>query len=348
MVIWAVVQSRIANEPTGAEREVITYLIQGLNLDKVGSIVVGTGDDALRLKRVGNHFVVASKDDYPAQTKLVNDLITKVLGIKTREMVTSNPENYAELGVTEDRASSVVKFLNREGKVITGVFVGNRMGLGSSYARLATADDVFIAGDIPLIQNSAMDYIEQQVLQVDEDDIRSVTVADANGSYTLRSEPNSTQIALENIPQGKRLKDSNCREVFSALTNLRLQDVRKASAISKDLSFDHSYICRLEDSTVYRLDVGKSDGQTFIKCRAEFTDTEEIVKERRVESEEQLKKKEAKLLARDAAEQFNRAHRGWVYEIADWKAKALAKRLSELLEDEQTGDTSLRSDNEEQ
>ena len=29
------------------------------------------------------------------------------------------------------------------------------------------------------------------------------------------------------------------------------------------------------------------------------------------------------------------SHQGWVYEIADWKAKNLTKKLSDLLEDEQ-------------
>jgi hypothetical protein len=51
------------------------------------------------------------------------------------------------------------------------------------------------------------------------------------------------------------------------------------------------------------------------------------------ESEEELKVKEAKLLADDNAKEFTAKHQGWVYEIAEYKAKNLTKALSDLLED---------------
>jgi hypothetical protein len=47
-----------------------------------------------------------------------------------------------------------------------------------------------------------------------------------------------------------------------------------------------------------------------------------------------LKKKEAKLLARDAADEFAEKHKGWVYQLPPGKAKNMTKPLAELLEDE--------------
>jgi hypothetical protein len=55
----------------------------------------------------------------------------------------------------------------------------------------------------------------------------------------------------------------------------------------------------------------------------------------KVEPEEVLKEKEAKLLAWEKAQKFAAKHKGWKYEIADWKAKDLTKGLSELVEDEE-------------
>ena len=52
-----------------------------------------------------------------------------------------------------------------------------------------------------------------------------------------------------------------------------------------------------------------------------------------MESEEQLKEKEAILLAIDAVNQFNQKHSGWVYQIAGPGAENLMNPLSELLED---------------
>ena len=133
---------------------------------------------------------------------------------------------------------------------------------------------------------------------------------------------------------GKKLK-SDVKQVFTAMANLRFTDVMNVSKAAKDLAFDYSYICHFKDSTVCTLNIAKSDGKTYVKCSAKFTDTEKIEKARKVESEEELKRKEAKLLARQAAERFDKTHAGWVYEIADNNAKNLTKSLNDLLEDEE-------------
>ncbi|MHC4511801.1 MAG: hypothetical protein ACYTAO_23100 [Planctomycetota bacterium] len=101
------------------------------------------------------------------------------------------------------------------------------------------------------------------------------------------------------------------------------------------MKFEKQYVCRLKDSTVYTLDVAQKDDKTYAACKAEYTDTTQVTKGSDVESEEELKAKEAKLLARDKAQKFTADHQAWVYEIADWKAKNLTKELSDLIEDEE-------------
>jgi hypothetical protein len=82
---------------------------------------------------------------------------------------------------------------------------------------------------------------------------------------------------------------------------------------------------------------------------AEFTDKTPVEKASidqggEVESEEELKKKEAKLLARDNAAEFTAKHNGWLYEIAEWKAKNLTKKLEDLLEDEEKSEEDAAAD----
>jgi septum formation inhibitor MinC len=102
---------------------------------------------------------------------------------------------------------------------------------------------------------------------------------------------------------------------------------------SEDLKFNHSYVCKLINSTVYTIEIAKQNDKAYVKCRAEFTDKTPIVKEQREESEEELKAKEEKLLARDAAEEFNQKHGGWIYELSNWQMKNLTKDMADLLED---------------
>lgn len=331
VVMWAVVQYRVSiGGRKGSETPV--YLIQGLDPADIGSIVLGWGEGAVTLKREGERFVVVNKDNYPAEAKGINNLLSRCLEVRVSELYTDNPANHEELGVTEQKARSVVKLFRPDSKLITGIIVGKDRELGEgNYVRLADSNSVYVAQNVPSFGGRAVDYIGQELVSVKREDINSVTVKLSGGEYTLKAGEDGKTVALENMPEGRRLKSSDSETVFAGLTTLRFDDVKKNPG---DLTFDKQFVCRVKDSTVYTVKIAQKDGKTYINCGAEFTDTSPVVKEKEVESEEQLKKKEAKLLARDKAKEFAARHQGWVYEIPDWKAKQMTKPLSELLEDQ--------------
>jgi len=340
VVMWAVVQYRVSiGGRKGSETPV--YLIQGLDPADIGSIVLGWGEGAVTLKREGERFVVVNKDNYPAEAKGINNLLSRCLEVRVSELYTDNPANHEELGVTEQKARSVVKLFRPDSKLITGIIVGKDRELGEgNYVRLADSNSVYVAQNVPSFGGRAVDYIGQELVSVKREDINSVTVKLSGGEYTLKAGEDGPRVflsedrsggALENMPEGREVKSSDSETVFAGLTTLRFDDVKKNPG---DLTFDKQFVCRVKDSTVYTVKIAQKDGKTYINCGAEFTDTSPVVKEKEVESEEQLKKKEAKLLARDKAKEFAARHQGWVYEIPDWKAKQMTKPLSELLEDQ--------------
>jgi hypothetical protein len=344
MVLWAVTQSYVSNNP-GSGSDKMTYLIQGLDPSVIDSIVIGKGKAAFTLKRQGNGFVVVEKDNYPAKTSEINSLISKCLEVQTSELVTDNPANHEDLEVTEDKARSEVKFMTADpnSSLLTGIIVGKTKELGQgSYVRLlsndpAVSNKVYVASNVPWLGGGEMNYIDQELISAKREDIESVTVSSKNNTYTLRTEKDSQNIILDNIPAGKKLKSSEAQSVFTALTSLRFDDVNK---VSSDMVFDRQYMCRLKESTVYALRIAQKDGKTYVTCVAEYTDTTPVEKTPvnqggKVESDEELKEKEAKLLARDNAKNFTTEHQGWAYEIADWKAKNLTKKLDDLLENEE-------------
>jgi hypothetical protein len=351
LVLWAVVQSRVSNRPK-AEPDRPVYLIQGLDPADIGGIVVGTGENAVTLKRDKGGFVIVSEDNYPAKTSEINSLISKCLEIKTSEFITDNPANQEDLEVTEAKARSIVKFMTPEPNsvVLAGVVVGKSEELGQgTYVRLLSKDPalsnrVYVTPSAPWFASGATSFMEQELVAAKREDIESVTVNSPNGSYVLKTKEGSQDVVLENIPAGKKFKSSDGQGVFTALTSLRFDDVKRADA---SLKFEKQYICKLKDSTVYTLKIAQTEAakagadataekqtKTYITCEAEFTDKTPIVKGSDVETPEELKAKEAKLLARDKAQKFAADHQGWMYEISDWKAKNLTKEFADLIEDE--------------
>jgi hypothetical protein len=200
----------------------------------------------------------------------------------------------------------------------------------------AVSNRVLSAPDVPWISTGVMSYVEQELVSAESDQIESVTVVSPDGQYTLKKEQDGDDPVLVDMPAGKKLKTSDARSVLTALTSLRFDDVKRKPA---DMTFDRQYVCRLKDSTEYTLRIDKQkeedeeDEKTYIACEAKFTDTTPVTKDSDVESEEELKAKEAKLLARDAANAFAARHKAWIYEIPSYKANNLTKELADLLED---------------
>ncbi|MHC4758460.1 MAG: DUF4340 domain-containing protein [Planctomycetota bacterium] len=333
MVFLAVILSQRASKPIKSQQEGPAYLIQGLNMDNVQSISCKTTTDTTVLKRIQGKFFVSNKESYPVSIPKLNDLITKVLDIRAFNKVTDDPKNFISLGVDPNSARNIVKFMDQNNELITGVIVNDSRSGDQTHVRLLPTSDVYASGAVSWLPNAPMDFIEAQILDIQEKDIESVLVSDPNGSYTLVYDPNNDKIALEqDMPEGKKLKSSDPTTVIRALKSFRITDVMRSAKTDQSLKFDHTYICRLGNSTIYTIRIARHEGESFVKCSAEFT------KEARVfidenETDEQLKKKEEQLLAGDAVLEFNNNHGSWIYKIAEYKADELTKKLSDLLEE---------------
>ncbi len=340
MAAIAVVVAGIGDKPY-AKKDQIAYLIQGLDPDQIARITIGKPGEEIVLNRRGANFVVPNLDNYPAKTGEINKLITTCLDIQTAELCTDNPANHKDLGVTESNARVLVKFYKAapdnkaELSLITGIIVGRQKqpGQGIGYIRRVDDNKVYIAAaQIPMIKGQAIDYVAQGLTSVKREDINSVTVSCPNDTYLLRPGDDYKTIILEDLAEGKKLNNTIANRVFTALANLSFEDVNAESS-KRGLLFDRRYLCRLKDTTVYTIWLAKDGDLWFAKCDAQFADQTPVTKTQgEVESDEQLKIKEAKLLARDAAEEFSETHNGWVYQIPDYTAANLTKTSAELLE----------------
>jgi hypothetical protein len=333
MIILAAIQSRLVNQSLSPSSTEPAYLIQGLDVSGIAKIVLGMGSSTVTLSREDNNpFVIKDKDDYPATVNEINSLLNTCLDIKGDELITSSADNFEDLEVTEEKASKLVKFYDAQDNLITGLVIGKSASEGSgTYIRLVNNDDVYLTTSSTWIRTNTADYFGKELLKVQQDDIMEVTVTSPDYSYTIQNTPGQDPVLLY-VPEGKKAKVAECKTVLSATGNLNLSDVMK-NLPSEDLKFNHSYVCKLINSTVYTIEIAKQNDKAYVKCRAEFTDKTPIVKEQREESEEELKAKEEKLLARDAAEEFNQKHGGWIYELSNWQMKNLTKDMADLLED---------------
>jgi hypothetical protein len=334
VVAIAVIVAGIADKPY-AKKDHIAYLIQGLDPDTIAKITIGKAGQEVILNRRGAMFVIANLDNYPALTSEINKLITVCLDIQTSGLVTDNPENFKDLCVTEDKARLLVKFYKSDSSLLTGIILGKQKqeGQGLGYIRRVGDNNVYMTAEqIPAIKKQAIAYAEQVLINVSRDDINSITVNSPNDIYILRPGLDGKTVIFENLQEGKVLNSNVANKVFDALAGLSFEDVNAESS-KPGLQFERRFLCRLKDSTACTIWLAKDGDIWFVKCDAEFADKAPVTKTQgEVESEEQLKIKEAKLLARDAAEEFSEKHKGWVYQIPAYRAENLTRTSADLFQ----------------
>ncbi|MBN2210907.1 MAG: DUF4340 domain-containing protein [Sedimentisphaerales bacterium] len=306
-----------------------TYLIPGLQTQNIAKIVLTSGGKPVTLKLEGEQFVIVEKSNYPAKLDAIEKLFNDCMGIKIGDLITDNPANHADLGVTEDKAKTVVRFYDKTDALITGLIIGNSAeDRPGTYIRLNDQDKVYLCERAPYLRANAADYMDQQLTQVERDAIVKVKVTGPDGTYAL-TRNDEGKVTLDSVPEGKQPKDSELENVFTVLTGLRFTDVTTDTA---GLTFDYAYFCRLSNATEYTFKLAKKDDKTYLTAMAAYTGAvpKGITRD---EPEEELKKKEAQLEARDAAEKFNQRHTGWIYEIGNWQAGKMTKSLNEVVED---------------
>lgn len=332
MVLLAMVTTKMARQ-SRTTVEGSTALIQGLDPDKVMKIVITSQTDGtLSLERRGSGFVVADKHGYPAKTAEINELITTCLDIQTSGAYTESAQNHEALGVSDEEAEKSVRFYGSDDKMITGILLGKQRDQDQGkYVRLAGQDAVYITYQIGWVSTRAKDYMETDLGSYPKAEVESVTVKAPDSQYTLVKDEQGRVVPQSEYPEGLEPKQYEIDAVFQALDRVSFEDVYKAG-IRDDLVFDHTYICTMDTSARYTIELAVAGDETFIRCSAEFLDQTPITKDRGVESEEQLKEKEAKLLAMDAVEEFNARHQGWVYKIVNWQKENFTKDFDALFE----------------
>lgn len=335
MVVWAILQSHLANRPS-AEPSGPAYLIQGVEPAEIESVTLGYGDDIVTIAKKEGRFVVTNKGDYPADAQKLNDLLTKAFDLKTSELYTASAKNHEDLEITEEKARSVIKFFKADGSLMTGIIVGKSAeGGNGAYVRSATSDKVYLVDSAPWFRSAAVDYLKQEIVEVAADDVNSVTVTTPGGAYTLRPAAAGDAVVMADLPAGKTLKTSDAKSVLNALTSLRFDDVNAPSTV-EGLFFDHRYVCRLDNTTEYTLELAKGkDDKTYLRCSAAYFGEKVTINPAEVDSEEERKEKEARLLAEEHYQRFNLRHKDWIYQIPEWKAKHLLMAQADLFEDDQ-------------
>ncbi len=355
-ILSAVALIMYAHKPsTAVNFAADTPIIQGLDVEKVGRIVITKGGKTATLSRQGDHFVIVDHSSYPASNDRINKLLLSLLDMRAGELVTKNPANHAELGVAAASADvAVVKmFASSEApatqiadvnsaaqaaaaeKPIMTILLGKDVAAtGAQYVRLDGQDAVYTTQVRPDVSAEFTQLINSSLVNVPTTDVEKVTVRNKDGSYTLARE--GEKVKLSPMPEGKELKENVAQSTLEALSSLPVEDVMTTMSLeSTQIAFDVDYTCQTKSYLTYDVRLGTKGEDFYVMVSCQGPSNELVSESQKIgeqDPKEKLEMKSTVLAAHDKAEAFNQANGQWIYKVSKWTAERLRRSAAELVD----------------
>lgn len=247
-------------------------------LGKLDAVTVteGGGKLAVELKRDGERWVVASKDNYPADVGALRTYLTKLGEAKLREQKTANPERHAALGVQDiDKTDASGLQVTLGGidppvKLITGTL--STAGAAGTFVRFAGDNQSWLASGTLRPETALTSWIAAEVVNLPANRLKSATITAPDGAVltVAKNDPADANWAIQDLPKGKEPSSEFAGNALTSTPdNLRLDDVMKAEGVTPEGEIWRARYATF-DGAVVELELWQRDGRDHVRVSASF------------------------------------------------------------------------------
>lgn len=299
------------------ELETVAADLQGLTIHRSGD------EGQIVLKREREQWVVATRDDYPADVSKIRQLVIAMTDARIVEEKTANPKQYAKLGVADPAGGGSGTLLtfagaDREVAVILGETAQGRY----RYARRSQQPKSFLIDRNPPLPGSAGAWLRPDILDLAASEVRRVTIEHADGESIVieKSAEDQTDFTVRNIPEGRELTYATAANpIGAALAGLDLEEVRQAA----DGTAASTAAFETWDGLTIAVAAVSEEEHTWLTFSASAEQAEEA-------AENAAGTAPASSTA-DRAAALNDRLSGWQYRVASPKKDLFTRRWDELL-----------------
>lgn len=291
-------------------------------LQQVARIEVENHGRMLTIARSGDRWGLTDRGGYPVQETKLRSMLTALTELRLVEPRTSEPSQYAALGVESAAAkgsnSNLVRILDGSGKVILALIVGHRRTSAAGsvpqqvYVRRPGDRRSWLAeGNLDVDADPQL-WLDRDIMNIDHSRIAKVTVS--RPPETLEFDRTGSGFALAAPAQHPKLDSYKVRDVERALELLSFQDVQRSgpapgNAVGTSVFTTEDGLTVTAQVFQSPTDPLKPAGQGDIAVRLAVTGVDK---------------------AKPEAARLEALVAGWTYQLGSWKKASLAPSLRDL------------------
>lgn len=200
------------------------------SVDRV-TLVKGGNEKVATIERKPDSWVVAERNDYPADTAELAKNLRALAEAKIVEAKTANPELHGKLGVADvasKDATGIAVTLSANGKDVASVVVGDAQGTKYRYVRRADNPQSYLIDRDPDFQHDTAKWLQPDILDVAGARVQQVTIKHPDGETVAISKLDAAAMNFDvaAIPKGRELMYPGVANVIgNGLRQLKLEDV---------------------------------------------------------------------------------------------------------------------------
>ena len=231
-------------------------LFPDFNKEQVAKIEIIAPDGTTTLSKQNGEWVVASMDNYPADSEGIAQLLTKVGELKNTQRVSNNPEKQSEFEV--DSTGVEAKLMDVNDKVFAHLFVGKiTPGFLSSYVRAADANDVYVAqGNLQSVFNKGTrTWKDRTIFDFNKGIVTELNISSPEETIELRLDSEGVWQMLK--PEAAAANTTEVDNLLTTLSGLDTDDFAEAQSVAHQHD-DHDHVTTEDDLAEYGLDTPQS------------------------------------------------------------------------------------------
>ncbi len=292
-------------------------------LQNVARIEVEHHGKTLTIARDGDHWGLMDRGGYPVQEAKLRSMLTALTELRLVEPRTSEPSEYATLGVESANAkesnSDVLRILDGSGKVILALIVGHtRTSTAGNapeqvYVRRPRDKQSWLAEGHLEVDADPQLWLDRDIMNIDHSQITKVTVS--HPSETLEFDRSGDNFSLVAPAQHPELDTYKVEDVARALELLTFEDVQRSGSLPGN-PLGSSVFTTMDGLTVtaqvfqWPTDPLTPAGEGDIAVRFTVTGADK---------------------AKPEAARLEALVSGWTYHLGSWKRTSLVPTLSNLV-----------------
>jgi Domain of unknown function (DUF4340) len=282
-----------------------------------GSFSVTQGD--------GGNWTLPDKAGYPARLDHVRKAILGLSELRPIEARTDDPALYERIGVTEPGAAGsnaiLVRLADQGGAELAALIVGKTKTAGARgeiYVRRPAEARAWLAQGGLDIAADAIAWLDRAVLRLDRRRVASMVIVHPDGD-TVRVErkaASDAEFTLANLPKNKApVTQIDVDALAGALESVILEDVRRAAEV--DFSRAVRAVVRTFDGVQVTALAAQHGGKWWLRLAAAVDGPA------------------SNAAAAKETAAINQRAGDWAYQVGDYQAKDLTRRLADLVRDKE-------------